>query len=75
MRQDVSRFKNFNDYIGVMFPYNDEENAWISGKSMPTKIRLNTEYNLFIQMFFGLTIALFSTLKPIFIYFFRLNLI
>lgn len=75
MRQDVSRFKNFNDYIGVMFPYNDEENAWISGRPMPAKIMPNAEYNLFIQMFFGLTIALFSTLIPIFIYFFRLNLI
>ena len=67
MRQDVSRFKNFNDYIDVMFPYNDEENAWISGRPMPAKIMPNAEYNLFIQMFFGLTIALFSTLIPIFI--------
>ena len=34
MRQVVCWFKNVKDYIRGMFPYNDEENAWIS-KTQP----------------------------------------
>ena len=30
VRQDVSGFKNVKDYIHGMFPYNDEENDWIT---------------------------------------------
>ena len=58
-----------------MFPYTEEENAWISGSKLP---KIKTTYDnrsLFISMIVALGAALFSTLIPTLIYFFRLNLL
>ena len=75
MRQDVSRLKVFSLYIKSMFPYNDTENAWLSGNKL-SKVRLrNDSQSLIISIFVALFIALFSTLIPPFIYFSRLGLL
>ena len=75
MRQDVSRLKFFKYYMKYMFPYNDTENAWISGNIMPiAKARYNSR-SLIISMSVALAAAIFSTLIPTLIYFFRLNLL
>ena len=58
-----------------MFPYNDEENAWIS-KTQATKVKaLNNKSSIFLSVLMALTIALLSTTIPLLIYFFRLNLL
>ena len=55
-----------------MFPYNDEENAWISGRT--TKITKQEKHSLVYSLLFGLFAALFSTTISPLIYFFRINL-
>ena len=58
-----------------MFPYNDTENAWISGtKLSKAKVTYNN-HSLFMSIFVAFVAALFSTLIPILIYFFRQNLL
>jgi len=58
-----------------MFPYNDEENAWIS-KTQATKVKaLNNKSSIFLSVLMALTVALLSTTIPPLIYFFRLNLL
>ena len=58
-----------------MFPYNDTENAWISGvKNSKAKARYKGQ-SLIISISLALAAAIFSTLIPTFIYFFRLNLL
>tara|TARA_B100001123_G_scaffold412444_1_gene509727 strand:+ start:532 stop:717 length:186 start_codon:yes stop_codon:yes gene_type:complete len=58
-----------------MFPYNDTENAWISGIKLPKTYKKRENQSLILSIFFALGAALFSTLIPVFIYFFRLNLL
>ena len=75
MRQDVCRYKIFKHYIKGMFPYNDTENAWISGvKLTNTKVHYDSQ-SLIISVAVGLATALLSTLLPTLIYFSRLNLL
>ena len=58
-----------------MFPYNDEENAWIS-KTQATKVKaLNNKSSIFLSVLMALTVALLLTTIPPLIYFFRLNLL
>ena len=37
VRQDVSGIRTYLNYISLMFPYNDEENTWISKCSVNKK--------------------------------------
>ena len=75
MRQDLPRLKIVMHYMKRMFPYNESENAWISGaKVFKAKIKYSNE-SLILSIFIGLVAALFLILIPTFIYFFRLNLI
>ena len=75
MRQDVCRYKIFKHYIKGMFPYNDTENAWISGVKFPkAKVKYDSQ-SLIISVAVGLATALLSTLLPTLIYFSRLNLL
>ena len=55
-----------------MFPYNDDENAWIS-KSSISKTKVSKDSFIF-SILFAFTAALFSTTVPLLIYFFRINL-
>ena len=74
MRQDVSRFKIFKHYIKCMFPYNDTENAWISGNMAPiAKVKYNNQ-SFIISLSIALATALLSTLLPALIYFSKLSL-
>ena len=58
-----------------MFPYNDTENAWISG-TMLSKAKVTYGiHSLFMSMFVAFIAALFSTLIPTLIYFSRLNIL
>jgi len=59
----------------LMFPYNDTENAWISGTNMAESKLKHNNHDLFISMFIALFIALFATLMPTLMYFSRLNLL
>ena len=55
-----------------MFPYNDEENAWLSkSKKNTAKIK---KHSLIQSLVFALFAALFSTIIPPFIYFSKTNL-
>ena len=64
MRQDVSRLIFFKHYMKSMFPYNDTENAWISGNNAPiTKTKYNNQ-GFIISVCIALVTALFSTLLP-----------
>ena len=68
-----------------MFPYNDEENAWISNtQQFPKKYAvkiisqgkvLNDNSDLLSSLLFGLTMAFLSTAIPPLIYFLRLDLL
>ena len=74
MRQDVSRLKILTLYIKFMFPYNETENAWISGnKVQKIQIKHNNQ-SLIVSTLLALTIALFSAVLPTLIYFTRFNL-
>ena len=74
MRQDVSRLFFFKHYMKGMFPYNDIENAWISGNKAPiTEAKYNNQ-SFIISVAIALVTALFSTLLPTLIYFSRQNL-
>ena len=55
-----------------MFPYNDEENAWISRKN--TSITKPPKHSLVYSLLFALFAALLSTTISPLIYFFRINL-
>ena len=55
-----------------MFPYNDDENAWISKNSI-SKTKVSKDSFIF-SILFAFTAALFSTTVPPLIYFFRINL-
>ena len=58
-----------------MFPYNDTENAWISGVKLPkAKVKYDSQ-SLIISAAVGLAAALLSTLLPTLIYFSRLSLL
>ena len=71
----LSRLIFIKLYIKSMFPYNDIENAWISGNKSPiTKTRYNNQ-SFIISVAIALVTALFSTLLPTLIYFFRQNLL
>ena len=55
-----------------MFPYNDEENAWISGN---TKFKTKfSNRSLIYSFLWALFVALFLTTIPPLIYFSRINL-
>ena len=55
-----------------MLPYNDEENAWISGN---TKFKKKFSNRSLIYSFLcALFVALFLTTIPLLIYFSRINL-
>ena len=58
-----------------MFPYNDTENAWISGTKLPKTKVIYSIHSLFMVMFFAFMAALLSTMIPTLIYFSRLNLL
>ena len=58
-----------------MFPYNDTENAWISGTKLPKAKVTYSNHSLFMSMLVVFMAALLSTLMPILIYFSRLNLL
>ena len=74
MRQDVSRLIFFKHYMKSMFPYNDTENAWISGNNAPiTKAKYNNQ-SFIISLSIALATALLSTLLPALIYFSKLSL-
>tara|TARA_Y100000590_G_scaffold329159_1_gene373795 strand:+ start:1306 stop:1476 length:171 start_codon:yes stop_codon:yes gene_type:complete len=55
-----------------MFPYNDEENDWISGNKKNEASPL--AHSLIYSILFALFVALFSTALPPLIYFSRTNL-
>ena len=55
-----------------MFPYNDDDNAWIS-KSSISKTQVSKDSFIF-SILFAFTAALFMTTTPLLIYFFRINL-
>ena len=58
-----------------MFPYNDTENACISGVKFPkAKVKYDSQ-SLIISVAVGLATALLSTLLPTLIYFSRMNLL
>ena len=56
-----------------MFPYNDTENAWISGTKLPKAKVTYSNHSLFMSMLVVFMVALLSTLIPTLIYFSRLN--
>ena len=58
-----------------MFPYNDTENAWISGTKLPKAIVAYSIHSLFMSMFAAFMAALLSALIPTLIYFSRMNLL
>ena len=55
-----------------MFPYNDEENAWMSGHIATKNPAL--KQSLIFDLFFALITAILLTTIPSVIYFFRTNL-
>ncbi len=73
MRQDVYGIKNLCNYKTNMFPYNDEENAWISQNVLPKAKLIN--HNLIYSIIFALFTALLSSTIPAIIYFSRIYLI
>ena len=58
-----------------MFPYNDTENAWISGTKLPKAKVTYSNRSLLMSMFVAFMTALLSSLMPTLIYFSRLNLL
>jgi len=54
-----------------MFPYTEEENTWISKKTVKTKA---IKHNLIYSLLCALFAALFSTTISPLIYFYRTNL-
>tara|TARA_B110000014_G_scaffold95429_1_gene65486 strand:+ start:355 stop:525 length:171 start_codon:yes stop_codon:yes gene_type:complete len=56
-----------------MFPYNDDENAWISKGSISKTKVLNGSF-IFSVLFAFILAFLLTTIPPL-IYFFRLNLL
>ena len=57
-----------------MFPYNDAENAWISGtKLLKAKVTYSI-HSFFMSIFVAFIVALLSSLTPTLIYFSRMNL-
>jgi len=71
VRQDVCRFRMNLNYISAMFPYNDDENAWISGSLLHKKMPL--KHNLAYSLIFALFAALLSATVPALIYYFISN--
>ena len=61
--------------MNCMFPYNDTENAWISGTKLPKAEVTYSIHSLFMSMFAAFIAALLSALIPTLIYFSRLNLL
>tara|TARA_B100000427_G_scaffold327833_1_gene339490 strand:+ start:404 stop:592 length:189 start_codon:yes stop_codon:yes gene_type:complete len=59
------------NYISAMFPYNDDENAWISGSLLHKKMPL--KHNLTYSLIFALFAALLSATVPALIYYFISN--
>ena len=55
-----------------MFPYNDDENAWISKSSRTIKKPI--KHSFIFSLFFALFVALFLTTVSPLIYFLRINL-
>ena len=55
-----------------MFPYNDEELAWINKDLTPNTKEL--KYSLFHSILFAFAAAILSTIIPPLIYFSRFNL-
>ena len=58
-----------------MFPYNDTENAWISGNMAPVAKAKYNKQSFIISVSIALATALLSTLLPTLIYFSRLNIL
>ena len=56
-----------------IFPYNDDEMAWISKK--PLNKTKKTTHNIVYTVFVALAAALFSTTIPAIIYFPKVNLL
>jgi len=54
-----------------MFPYNDEENAWISKHTKTVKRPI--KHSIAYSLFFAIFVALFSTTISPLIYFLRIN--
>ena len=63
--------KKFAFICHDMFPYNDEENAWISKQNV--KVEKN-KHSLIYSLLFAFCAALFSTTISPIIYFYRINL-
>ena len=58
-----------------MFPYNEEENNWIS-KTKSKKIKaINNNFSISLSILVAIIVAILSTTIPSLIYFLRLNLI
>jgi len=54
-----------------MFPYNDEEIAWINKEHKSGKKQI--KHSFIYSLFFALFVALFSTTISPLLYFFRIN--
>ena len=54
-----------------MFPYNDEENAWVSGQVIEANKPLKG--NFILSLLFALSSAVFSTIIPPLIYFLKID--
>ena len=61
--------------MDLMFPYNDEENVWISNNYKSKVSVSDNAYSFFVSFLIGLSLVLLSTIIPPLIYFFRLNLL
>ena len=64
--------KKFAFICHDMFPYNDEELAWINKDLTPKTKEL--KYSLFNSILFAFAAAILSTIIPPLIYFSRFNL-
>ena len=71
VRQDVSGIRTYLNYISLMFPYNDEENTWISKCSVNKK---TTKHKLIYSLIFSIFLAFISTTISPLIYFYKINL-
>ena len=71
----LSRLIFIKLYIKSMFPYNDAENAWISGNKSPIPKARYINHSFILSVSVALVTALFSTLLPTLIYFSRQNIL
>ena len=73
LRQDVSRIYVFSNYTNIMFPYNDEELAWLNKRNTNKikKPQINFSYTLLMAFF----LMLFMSTFPFLIYFLKLYII